>query len=100
MSTGTDMAKEAIHDKLASQITAAVSRLEALKARADAKMAGVEIVGEIAEHLVKKQGMHQELQELKKSGSERWDSAKHDLETRIADFEKSVNGIESKLKAG
>jgi hypothetical protein len=98
MSTSTDMAKQALHDKLASQITAAVSHLEALKARADAKMAGVEVVKEIAEQLIKKQGMHQKLQELKKSGDERWDSAKHDLEARIADFQKSLKSIESKIK--
>jgi multidrug efflux pump subunit AcrA (membrane-fusion protein) len=98
MSSDMNMAKQAIHDKLASQITSAEAHLEALKARAEAKVANVEIKKAIAEQLTKKLGIQQKLQELKKSGDVHWDNAKHDLEARIADFDKSVKAIESKIK--
>jgi hypothetical protein len=98
MSTGMNMAKQAIHDKLASQITSAEAHLEALKARAEAKLASVEIKKAIAEQLTKKLGIQQKLQELKKSADVHWDNVKHDLDARIADFDKSVKAIESKIK--
>jgi len=53
----------------------------------------------IAALLPKKQVIQQKLQELKQSGADRWERAKADLEARIAEFEKSVKGIESKAKA-
>ena len=98
MTTDVNLAKHAIHDKLESQIKAAEAKLETLKARAEAAKANVEIKA-IAELLTKKPLIQLKLQELKKTGGDRWEQAKADLETRIADFEKSVKGIESKAKA-
>jgi multidrug resistance efflux pump len=98
MSTDLNIAKQAIHDKLESQIKAAEAKLETLKARAEAAKANVEIKA-IAELLPKKVEIRQKLEQLKKSGGDRWEQAKADLEGRIADFEKSVKGIESKAKA-
>ncbi|MFZ0418550.1 MAG: hypothetical protein ACLPH5_13595 [Candidatus Sulfotelmatobacter sp.] len=98
MSTDLNIAKQAIHDKLESQIKAAEAKLETLKARAEAAKANVEIKA-IAELLPKKVEIQQKLEQLKKSGGDRWEQAKADLEGRIADFEKSVKGIESKAKA-
>ncbi|MGA8149798.1 MAG: hypothetical protein WB952_02540 [Terriglobales bacterium] len=98
MSTDLNIAKQAIHDKLESQIKAAEAKLETLKARAEAAKANVEIKA-IAELLPKKVEIQQKLEQLKKSGGDRWEQAKADLEGRIADFEKSVKGIESKPKA-
>jgi ABC-type nitrate/sulfonate/bicarbonate transport system substrate-binding protein len=46
----------------------------------------------------KKLGIQQKLQELKKSADVHWDNVKHDLDARIADFDKSVKAIESKIK--
>ena len=98
MSTDLNIAKQAIHDKFESQIKAAEAKLETLKARAEAAKANVEIKA-IAELLPKKVEIQQKLEQLKKSGGDRWEQAKADLEGRIADFEKSVKGIESKAKA-
>jgi len=98
MSTDLNIAKQAIHDKLESQIKAAEAKLETLKARAEAAKANVEIKA-IAELLPKKVEIQQKLEQLKKSGGDRWEQAKADLEGRIADFEKSVKGIELKPKA-
>jgi hypothetical protein len=90
-----DHAKQAIHDKLESQIKTAEAKLETLKAKAETAKANVEIRA-IAELLTRKQTIRHKLQELKKSDGGRWEQAKADLEARIAEFEKSVKGIESK----
>ncbi len=98
MTTNVNMAKQAIHDKFEAQIKTAEAKLDTLKAQAESAKANAEIKA-ITELLTKKHAVQQKLQELKKSGEGRWGQAKTDLEARIADFEKSVKGIESKLKA-
>jgi multidrug resistance efflux pump len=91
----TDVAKKVVHDKLASQIKTAQATLDTLKARAETAKANLEIKA-IAELLPKGLVIQQKLMELKNSSGDAWEQAKTDLEARIADFEKSVKGIESK----
>jgi len=98
MSTDVKLAKQAIHDKLESQINTAEAKLSTLKARAETSKANVELKA-ITELLTRKRAILQKLHELKKSDGGKWEQAKADLETRIADLEKSVKGIESKTKA-
>jgi hypothetical protein len=98
MSTDVNLAKQGINDKLQSQIKMAEAKLDTLKARAESVKANVEIKA-IAELVTKKHDLHQKLWELKNPGGNRWEQAKADLEAGIADFEKSVKGIESKAKA-
>ncbi len=98
MNTELNMTKQVIHDKFESQIKTAEAKLDTLKARAESGKANVEIKA-ITALLPKKQVIRQKLDELKKSGGDRWEQAKTDLEGRIADFEKSVKGIESGAKA-
>ena len=98
MSTDTSIAKHVIHDKFEAQIKTAEAKLDTLKARAETAKANVEIKA-IAELLTKKPLIRQKFQELKNAGGDQWNHAKADLETHIADFEKSVKGIESKAKA-
>jgi phage shock protein A len=98
MSTDVNMAKHVIHDKLESQIKMAEAKLDTLKARAESAKANVEIKA-IAELVTKRHELHQKLREMKNPGGNRWEQAKADLEAGIADFEKSVKGIESKAKA-
>jgi hypothetical protein len=43
--------------------------------------------------------LEKKLHELKKSDGGQWERAKADLQTHIADFEKSVKGIELKANA-
>jgi len=98
MSNDVNIAKQVVHDKLESQIKTAEAKLNMLKARAETAKANVEIKA-ITALLPKTQMIRQKLQELKKAGGDRWEQTKTDLEERIADFEKSVQGIESKTKA-
>lgn len=97
MSTDVNLAKHAIQDKFESQIKTFEAKLDTLKARAQTAKANVEIKA-ITELLTKKPMIQHKLQELKESTGDRWQQAKADLETRIADFEKSVHGIESKIR--
>jgi hypothetical protein len=97
MSTVANLAKHAIHDKLESQIKTVEAHLYTLKARAETVKANVEIKA-IAELLTKKVAIQHKLQELKQSSGDLWEKAKTDLETRIAEFEKSLKEIESKIK--
>lgn len=98
MISEVDIAKKAIHDKLESQVKTVEAKLETLKARAETTKANVEIKA-VAELLTKKHTIHKKLQELKKSGGDRWEQAKADVEAHITAIEKSVSGIESKVKA-
>jgi multidrug resistance efflux pump len=91
----TNVARHAVHDKLESQIKTAQAKLDTLKARAETTKANLEIKA-IAELLPKGLVIQQKLMELKNSSGDAWEQAKTDLEARIADFEKSVKGIESK----
>ena len=97
MTTDVDVAKQAMHDKLEAQIKTAEAQLDTLKAQAATAKANFELKA-IAELLPRKQALQQKLQELKKSGGDRWEQAKTDLETRIGDFQKSVETIRSKAK--
>lgn len=98
MSSDVKLAKQAIHDKFESQIKTAEAKLNTLKARAETTKANVELKA-ITDLLTGKQALLQKLHELKKSDGGQWDRTKTDLEAHIADFEKSVKGIESKARA-
>lgn len=95
MST-VDVAKQAMHDKLEAQFKTAEAKLETLKATAETAKAITEIKA-IAELAVKKQQIQHKLRELVAGVG--YEHAKSDLESRVAEFEKSVKGIESKLRA-
>jgi hypothetical protein len=97
MSTGTIIARQAVHDKLESQIKLAEAKLHTLKAQAENAKANAEIKA-IVDLAPKKQSIQRKLQELKKSSGEAWNQAKTDLEVHIAEFEKLIKGIESKAK--
>jgi hypothetical protein len=98
MNTGATAAKQALHDKLESQIKLAEDKLHTLKAQAENARANAEIKA-IADLFPKKRSIQRKLQDLKKSSGEAWNHAKADLETQIADFEESIKGIESKARA-
>jgi hypothetical protein len=93
-----DLAKQVVHDKLESQIKTAQSKLDTLKAQAEAAKANVEIKA-IATLLPKKQVIQQKLQELKQASGDKWEQVKTDLEARIAEFEKSLQETESQAQA-
>ena len=97
MTIDTIVAKQAVQDKLESQIELAEARLHTLKAHAENAKANAEIKA-IVDLAPKKQSIQRKLQELKKSSGEAWNQAKTDLEVHIAEFEKLIKGIESKAK--
>jgi multidrug resistance efflux pump len=102
MSTATKVAKhvvldKAILDKLDSQVKNVDAKLETLKLKAEAAKAIIEIKA-ITALQPKFHIIRQKLQELKVSGGDRWEEAKADVETRIAEFEKALNALESKVK--
>ena len=98
MTTGTIVAKQAVHDKLESQIKLAEAKLHTLKAHAENAKANAEIKA-IADLAPKIQSIQRKVQELKKSSGEAWNQAKADLEAHIDEFENLLKGIESKAKA-
>lgn len=98
MNTEATVAKQAVHDKLESQIKLAEAKLHTLKAQAENAKANAEIKA-IADLAPKKQSVKRKLQDLKKSSGESWNHAKADLEAHIAELEKLAKGIESKAKA-
>jgi chaperonin cofactor prefoldin len=89
MNTGANAAKQAVHDKLESQIKLTEGKLNTLKAQAENTKANAEIKA-IADLFPRKQSIQRKLQDLRKSNGEAWNRAKGDLETHVADFEKSV----------
>jgi len=98
MSAVATLTKQALHDKLESQINAAAAKLDTLKARAESAKAHAEVKA-IAELLPKKHAIQRKLDDLKKASENQWEHAKTDLTSHVADFEKSVREIEAKVKA-
>jgi len=97
MSVEVSTAKHVVHDKLESQLNSAEAKLDTLKSRAEVAKANFEIKA-IAALAAQKLEIHQKLQELKRTGDDKWEQAKRDLEARVAAFEKSVKEIEAKVK--
>jgi len=98
MSTEMKLVKQAVHDKLTSQVREAEAKLIALKARAEGAKADMEIKA-IAELLTSKPTITQHLDKLKQSVDAHWEQAKRDVEAKVAHLEKAIKTIESKLKA-
>ena len=98
MSTETHVAKQVIHDKIESQINTVQAKLETLKAKAESAKANAEITV-IADLLTKKLAIDQKLHELRKSDDGTWQKTKSDVESRVAELEKSVQAMEAKMKA-
>jgi 50S ribosomal subunit-associated GTPase HflX len=98
MSITVNKAKDAVHDKIESQVKAAEAKLTALQARAESAKAGFEIKA-LEELLPKKHAIRQKLAELKESGAGHWEQTRKDLEERIADLEKSLKRVGARAKA-
>jgi hypothetical protein len=98
MTTVANLAKRAVHDKFESQIKTAEAKLETLKAKAGAAKANVELKA-ITELLPKKQMIQDKLGELKESSGDRWEQVRGELESQVAEFEKSVKALEPRVKA-
>jgi hypothetical protein len=98
MSTAMNMTKQAIHDKIESQIRTAQAKLETLRAKAESAKANAELKS-IADLLTKKQAIERKLADLKQSDEAAYQQAKTDVESRVAELEQSVQAIEARFKA-
>ena len=99
MALETQLAKKAVHDKLAAQLKTAGATLTSLQARAERAKANVELKA-AADLIVKKAVMQEKLLELKSAGEDRWERVRQDAEVKLADFEKSVKDLSEKIKRG
>ena len=97
MSTETTVAKKVLHDKIESQINTVEAKLDTLKAKAQTAKANAELKA-IADLVTEKRAIDQKLATLKASGESTYDKAKSEVESRVAELEKSVQTLESKLK--
>ena len=91
-------ARKAVHDKVDSQIHTFEALLATLKAKAESAKADAELKA-IANLVTAKRTLDQKVAELKKASETAFQQAKADVEARIAEFDKSVKAIESKIKA-
>ena len=96
--SATNIARKAIHDRIEAQIKIAQAKLESLKAKAESTKAKAELAM-IVELLTKKQAIAQKVSELRTSGETTYEQAKNDVESRVAELEKSAQAIEAKFKA-
>jgi hypothetical protein len=97
MSTQTTVAKKVLHDKIESQISTVQAKLDTLKAKAQSAKANAELKA-IADLVSEKRALDEKLAGLKASGEATYDKAKSEIESRVAQLEKSVQTLESKLK--
>jgi hypothetical protein len=96
MTVETKLAKHAVLDQLESMIKTAEAKLETLRARAEAAKASAEIkaIAEIASHRIQ---IRQKLEELRKATGSDWELLKKNLESQVAEFQKTVKNIEAKV---
>jgi polyhydroxyalkanoate synthesis regulator phasin len=98
MTTVTQIARKAVHDKIESQIKIARAKLDALKARAESAKSNAELKG-IVELLTKTRAIDRKVSDLKQSSEAVYNQTKSDIEARVAELEQSVQAIEAKFKA-
>ena len=89
-------ARKAVYDKVESQIHTFEAQLSTLKAKAESAKADAEL-NAIAKLATAKLTLDQKVRELKTAGEAAFQQAKADVEARIAEFEKTVKAIESKI---
>ncbi len=98
MSATTSIGKQVIHDKIDSQVKTVQAKLETLKAKAETTKANAELKV-IADLLTKKMAIDQRLAELRNAADGKYDQLKGDIESRVAELEASVRGMEAKIKS-
>jgi hypothetical protein len=92
-------ARKAVYDKIESQIHMFEAELATLKAKAESAKADAELKA-IANLLTAKPLLDQKVAELKRAGEAAFQQTKADVEARVAEFDRSVKAIQSKIKAG
>jgi phage shock protein A len=98
MSTATTIAKKVLHDKIESQIKTVQAKLDTLKAKAQTAKANAELQA-IADLATETIAIVQKLASLKASSEATHDKAKSEVESRVAQLEKSIQTLEAKFKS-
>ena len=91
-------ARKAVYDKVESQILAFDAQLATLRASAASAKADAELKA-IANLVTSKRTLDRKVTELKKAGDAVFQQVKADVDARIAELDRSVKAIASKMKA-
>ena len=102
MSTQTNVAvkavRKAVYDKVESQIHTFDAQVATLKAKAESAKAEAEL-NAIANLATAKRTLDRKVAELKSAGETAFQQVKVDVETRVAEFDESLQAIASKIDA-
>ena len=91
-------ARKAVYDKVESQIHTFEAQVATLKAKAESAKADAELKA-IANLATAKRTLDQKVAELKSAGETAFQQVKADVEARVAEFDKSLQAIASKINA-
>jgi hypothetical protein len=91
-------ARKAIYDKVESQIHTFEAQVATLKAKAESAKADAEVTA-IANLATAKRALDEKVAELKRAGETAFQQVKADVEARVAEFDKSLHAIASKINA-
>ena len=89
-------ARKAAYDKIESQIHTFEAQVATLKAKAESAKADAELKA-IANLATAKRTLDQKVAELKSAGETAFQQVKADVEARVAEFDKSLQAIASRI---
>jgi predicted nucleic acid-binding Zn-ribbon protein len=91
-------ARKAVYDKVESQIHTFEAQVATLKAKAESAKADAELKA-IANLATAKRTLDEKVAELKRASETAFQQVKADVEARVAEFDKSLQAIASKINA-
>ena len=91
-------ARKAVYDKIESQIHTFKAQVATLKVKAGSAKADAELTA-IANLATAKRVLDQKVAELKGAGETAFQQVKADLEARVAEFDKSLKALASRINA-
>ena len=89
-------ARKALYDTVGSQIHTFEAQVATLKAKAESAKADAEVAA-IANLVTAKRVLDAKVAELKSAGEARFEQVKADVERRVAEFDKSLQALASRL---
>jgi hypothetical protein len=89
-------ARKAVYDKVESQIHTFEAQVATLKAKAESIKADAQLAA-IANLATAKRALDGEVAELKDAGEAKFEQVKADVEARIAEFQRSLQALASKI---
>jgi outer membrane murein-binding lipoprotein Lpp len=89
-------ARKAVYDKFESQIHTFEAQVATLKAKAESAKADAQLAA-IANLATAKRALDAKVAELKSAGEAKFERVTADVESRVADFQRSLQGLASKI---